>query len=139
MDLYCGNYSPSEISERIIIELKQKKVFSLGSYKDWLTENKTDYQLLKLTDESIWTLRLGENLERYVHIHPGRYSPSTRRVKALTLKSAIFTLCFEKIGEQKLLDIEQINHVRRNYLNEPPLKSVSKESGIGKLLELLRF
>ena len=136
MDLYYGNYSPSEISERIITELKKKRVFPLGRYKNWLAENKTDYQLLTLIDSSVWTLRLGENVERYVHIHPGRYSPNTRRVKALTLKTAIFTLCFENLGEQKLCNLELINLVRKNYLNEPPLKSVSKESGLGRLLEL---
>ena len=137
MDLYYGNYSPSEISGQIINCLKQKKVFSFGLYKDWLTENKTDYQLLTLLDGSIWTLRLGENVERYVHIHPGRYSPKTRRVRALTLKTAIFTLCFERVSEQKSSGIELINQIRKKYLNEPPVKSVSRESGLGKLLELL--
>ena len=138
MDLYYGNYSPSEIAEQISMELKKKKVFSLDRYKDWLTQNKTDYQLLTIIDNSVWTLRLGENAERYVHIHPGRYSPNTRRVRALTLKTAILTLCFENFGEQKLFNVELINQIRKNYLNEPPLKFVSKESGFGKLLELFR-
>jgi len=138
MDLYFGSYSPVEISEQILNYLKEKKVYLPERYKDWLTENENDYRLINLFDKSVWTLRLGEDAEKYVHIHPGRYSHNTRRVKALTLKTAIFTLCCEKLGEPKLSGRELINHVRKKYLNEPPLKSVSKESGLGKLLELLR-
>lgn len=138
MDLYYGIYSPIEIRERIINYLKENKVFLPEPYKLWLNENKNNYKLVNLSDKSVWTLRLGENVERYVHIHPGRYSTHTRRVKALTLKTAIFTLCCEKLGDPKLSGKELINEVRRKYLNEPPLKAVTGESGLGKLLELLR-
>lgn len=138
MDLYFGNYAPIEISEQIINHLKKKKIFLTEQYKNWLKENSNNYQLINLFDKSVWTLRLGEDAERYVHIHPGRYSPNTRRVKALTLKTAIFTLSCEKFGEPKLSGKELINEVREKYLNKPPLKLVSKESGLGKLLGLLR-
>jgi len=138
MDLYYGNYLPIEISKQIVNYLKGKKVFLPELYKNWLTENGVDYRLINLFDRSVWTLRLGEDAGKYVHIHPGRYSPKTRRVKALTLKSAIFTLCCEKLGEPKMSGIELINEVRRKYLEEPPLKSISKDSGLGKLIELLR-
>jgi len=136
MDLYYGNYSPMEISEQVVNYLKEKKVFLPERYKNWLSEN--DYKLINLFDKSVWTLRLGEDAEKYVHIHPGRCSPNTGRVKALTLKTAIFTLCCEKLGEPKLSSRELINYIRKKYLNEPPLKSISKENGLGKLLELLR-
>jgi hypothetical protein len=138
MDFYYGKLSPTEISEEIIVLLKQNKIFFRDRYEEWLNENKVDYRLITLSDKSVWTLRLGENVERYVHIHPGRYSPHTRRVKALTLKTAIFTLCVEKLGDTQLSGKELINDVRKKYLNEPPLKSVSGESGLEKLLELLR-
>jgi hypothetical protein len=138
MDLYYGDYSPMEISERIIKYLKEKKVFLPERYKNWLGENGNDYKLINMSDRSVWTLRLGEDAGKYVHIHPGRYSPKTRRVKALTLKSAILTLCCEKLGEPKISGKELINEVRKKYLEEPPLKSVSKDYGLGKLIELLR-
>ena len=138
MDLYYGNYSPAGISEQIVSYLKKNKIFLPGQYENWLTENKNDYKLVNLPDRSMWTLRLGEDVEKYVHIHPGRHSPNTRRVKALTLKTAIVTLCCEKLEDPKLSGKELINDVRKKYLNEPPLKSVTGESGLGKLLELLR-
>ena len=127
-------YRPGYPAE-IIDFLKREKVILRGKFIEWLNEK---YRLVSISDKSVWTLRLGESVERYVHIHPGRYSHHTRRVKALTLKTAILTLCCERLGEPKLSGKELINEVRKKYLNEPPLKSVSSEAGLGKLLELLR-
>ena len=138
MDLYNGEYSPNEISEQIINQLEMKNHLSAESYNYWLYENKTDYQSLTISDKSVWILRRSENKKRYVHIHPGRYSPNTRRVKAITLKTAIFTLCYEKIGGTKTDTIEKINYARKKYLNQHPLKEISGDCGIGRLLSLFQ-
>lgn len=136
MDLYFGNYSPVKVSEQILESLHRKKIFIFGQYKDWLIKDWKDYQLLKLKDKSVWTLRLGDDIARYVHIHPGRYSPLTVRVKATTLKTAIFLLCFEQLGKIKSFETETINQIRKKYLNEPPLKSFSSASRLKRLLDL---
>lgn len=138
MDLYCGRHSPGEIAEKIIQQLKKKNILSEKSYHHWLVEKGDDYQLMTLDDRSVWTLRKGKEESRYVHIHPGRYSPHTRRVKALTLKTAIFYLCYERIGDAVLPELDLINKIRIEYLNEPPLKTISVESGLGKLLNQFR-
>jgi hypothetical protein len=138
MDLYFGEYSPVRISGQILDCLHRKKIFSALLYKDWLSKDGKDYQFVELKDKSIWTLRLGDDAERYVHIHPGRYSPNTVRVKATTLKTAIFLLCLEQLGEIKSFETETINNIRKKYLDEPPLKSFSGASGISRLLYLLR-
>lgn len=137
MDLYFGNYSPEELSKQILGALERKKIFSFEEYKDWLLKEGEDYQLLKLKDSSIWTLRLGENLERYIHIHPGRHSPQTARVKATTLKTAIMILCYKQLGEIKSIETEAVNFIRKKYLNEPPIKSFSNTSGLGRIINLL--
>jgi len=137
MDLYFGKYSSLEISGYILQALHQKKIFSPRQYQDWISKEGKNYQLVELKDKSIWTLRLGENSERYVHIHPGRYSPRTVRVKATTLKTAIFVLCFERVGKIKTIHTETVNKIRKKYLDEPPLKSFSTASGLGRLLDLL--
>jgi len=137
MDLYFGKYSPQEISEQILHILNQKKIFKYEQYKDWLVEDGKTYQLLKLRDRSVWTLRLGDDISRYVHIHPGRYSPHTVRVKATTLKTAIFLLCFERLGEIKSFETETVNQIRIKYLNEPPLKSLANAYGLKRLIDLL--
>jgi hypothetical protein len=136
MDLYFGGYSPLKISEQILDLLHQNKIFLREKYRNWLSKDGRDYQLIELKDNSIWTLRLGENPERYVHIHPGRYSPHTIRVKATTLKTAIFILNFERIRNLQTIEIEMVNQIRCKYLNEPPLKSFSRASGLGRLLDL---
>lgn len=136
MDLYFGKYSVSEISEHILNALHRKKIFSSEQYKNWLAKDGKDYQLVELKDKSIWTLRQGDDVSRYVHIHPGRYSPNTIRVKATTLKTAIFLLCIEQLGEINPFETDTVNQIRKKYLNEPPLKSFTDASGLGRLLDL---
>ncbi len=138
MDLYVGTLTPGLISRFIINYLKSLKVFEPEKYNSWLTTEENNFRLIKLEDKSIWTLRLGTTTERYVHIHPGRHSPNTIRVKANTLKTAILVFCHENIYDNKLISLEQINTLRKDYLDEPPLKSVSKETRLGKLLYLFR-
>jgi ADP-heptose:LPS heptosyltransferase len=138
MDLYYGKYSPNEIAEQIAQQLKKKNILSDEIYNLWLNEKGRDYQLITLPDNSFWTLRKGNDSRRYIHIHPGRHSTHTRRVKAPTLKTVILTLCYEKTGETQPEPKELINKIRKEYLNEPPLKTIYSESGLGKLFNLLR-
>ena len=137
MDLYLGKFLAEEISNQIIKTLKREKIFSFEDYKKWLYKNGKEYQLITLKDKSIWILRLGENEQRYIHIHPGRYSPHTIRVKATTLKSAIMILCIEQLGEIESINTESVNQIRKKYLKETPLKSLSKASGLMRLIGLL--
>lgn len=139
MDLYFGSHSPVNISEQTLNYLHQKKILSFNRYQYWLSKDGKDYQLVELKDKSVWTLRLGDDAERYVHIHPGRYSPNTLRVKATTLKTVIFLLCFEQLGEMKSFETKTINQIRKKYLNEPPIKSYSSASGLGRLIDLLHY
>lgn len=138
MDLYFGCHSPADISEQTLNYLHHKKILSCNQYQDWLTKDGKDYQLVELKDKSVWTLRLGDDDERYVHIHPGRYSPNTVRVKATTLKTAIFLICFEQLGEIKSFETETVNNIRKKYLNESPMKSFSSASRLGRLIDLFR-
>jgi hypothetical protein len=137
MDLYFGEYTPSKISREIISYLKKEKSFSFDKYIDLISKDGKNYKIVQLSDKSSWTLRLGENQERYVHIHPARYSPLTIRVKATTLKTAILVLWYKQLGEIKLIETEAVNFIRKKYLYEPPLKSLSKASGLIRLIDLL--
>lgn len=138
MDLYFGNYSVEEISKQLLVHLQENKIFSSHDYQNWLGNEGKHYQLVELKDRSIWTLRLSESSERYVHIHPGRYSPHTVRVKAATLKTVIMILALGKLKGITAVNIETVNGVRKKYLNEPPLKSISKASALVRLLALFQ-
>lgn len=134
MDLYLGKHTIEEIAEQLIEHLHQNKIHSLVEYQSWLSKDNKYYRLVKLKDKSIWTLRLSESGEKYVHIHPGRYSPHTVRVKAATLKTAILSLALLRLKALTVIDTESVNDIRKKYLNEPPLKSISKASGLLRLL-----
>ena len=138
MDLYWGSLSPAEISEQVILFLHKNKIFTYVGYCNWLLKSESDYKILELKDKSIWILRLGEDSEKYVHIHPGRYSPQTRRVKATTLKTAVFILASINAGESDIINTEVINQIRKKYLNEPPVKSYSNTPGLKRLIDLLK-
>jgi hypothetical protein len=136
MDLYISILSPNQISENIIEQLKGMNVLSSSEYKEWLFNDKKDYQLLKLPDKSVWVLRWGVDRNRYIHIHPGRHSTNTIRVKFLTLKTAICILSLNKIFGGTADNLSLINSLREKFLKAPPLKSFSHSAGLGRLLSV---
>lgn len=137
MDLYLGNFSPEELSDQLLNIIHQHKINSAEHFKEWLVSENKHFRLVKLKDKSVWTLRFGDNAQRYIHVHPGRYSPHTVRVKATTLRTAIFILCFKQIDETTTIETEKINFIRTRYLSEPPIKSFSGAFGLKKLIDLL--
>jgi len=137
MDLYVGELSPQKICDEIIKKLKPTGVLAFREYKNWLFEKGNKYKLIEISDTSVWTLRLGKQRERYVHIHPGRYSPVTLRVKALTLKTAIAMLIINYEKNFPLTDTLQINEVRKKILKLPPVKKVSSNSAVVRVINLL--
>ncbi len=136
MDIYLGKLSPQKICDKIVSKLKSAGVLAFEDYKKWLYEEGKEYKLMKISDNSLWTLRLGNKRKRYVHIHPGRYSPQTIRIKALTLKTAIAALIKYDTNVQ-LIDTASINEVRIKILDSPPVKKVSSNSAVTKAINLL--
>ena len=136
MDLYLGIHTPVEISKQVLEILNRKKISSFTEYQNWLLMKGKEFRQIQLRDRSIWVLRPGENYERYLHIHPGRYSPNTIRVKAITLKTAILILSIKQLDKIERIDTQVVNDIRRIYLNEPPLKSFLKASGLGRKIQL---
>jgi hypothetical protein len=138
MDFYHGFYSPEEIANQTIKQLVFFSIKNSNDYKRWLYMNGKEYNTVTFKDKSIWTLRSGDEEKRFVHIHPGRYSPHTVRVKALTLKTAICVFAFAEIKSVTEFDIDLINEARKMCLKASPLKSINRETGLGKLLTLLK-
>ena len=138
LDLYTGLLNPYDISIHIKSELKKRSIVRKQSYEKWIKDSKNNYQTIYLPDSSFWTLRLGQK-ERYIHIHPGRYSPHTARVRALTLKTAITVLAWSNIHKSSPFDINILNHVREETLNASPVKTVSKKYGLGKVISLFEI
>ncbi len=135
MDLYLGDFTPAEIAASISKYLNLEMVSGMESYKRWLNEDGNAYRVIVIADRSRWTLRLGEKQERYIHIHPSRYSPNTIRVRSSSLKSAIL-FCVLK-GEVTSDMLSQVNRTRKEYLDLPPLKNIGKASAIVNLVGIL--
>lgn len=135
MDLYTGPLSIQQIDTEVTHLLKSQTHYERPFYLQWLHEQ-GGYQTMALSDSSVWVLREGEQEAKYVHIHPGRYSPHTLRVKASTLKTAIAALCIAR-SSSKIISLSMINDIRKDVLGLSPLRQILPDKGVGKLL--LRF
>jgi hypothetical protein len=136
LDLYSGLLKPYDISILIKSELKKRNVFTKKSFEEWVKNSDNNYQIIYLPDGSYWTIRKGQH-ERYIHIHPCRYSPHTIRIRALTLKTAIVVLAWAELYCEPPLSVSVINYVRTELLNTSPIKTISKKDGLGKVISLL--
>jgi hypothetical protein len=138
MDLYTGPLTPREISARIIDGLREAGRLDLPAFRGWLVDQ-GDFAVVPFPeDESRWVLRLGEEQGRYVHLHPGRWSPATVRVRANVLKTAYVVLAHVRLFGGNPLDRVLVNEVRRRHLALPPVgRDPDGEAGLGAVIELL--
>jgi hypothetical protein len=138
MDLYTGALSPAKIASEVIARLRGEGRIDPAPYRAWL-EAGGGFQVLDFSnDGSRWVLRLGGEQGRYVHVHPARGSPHTRRVRANVLKTAILVLAHAQAYARDLADVAFINEVRKQSLGLPPIVSLSGDEGLGLVLDLLR-
>ena len=129
MDLYFGVLLPNTIAQEIITILHSQGLLEKIRYESWLSLN-TYYQQVTLSDRSKWTLRLGNQEDRYIHAHPSRYSPHSLRIDANTLKTIIvYLLEYGKSIED--IELNKVNAVRQKYLQLSPIKSITTDKGIG--------
>lgn len=136
-DLYTGNLSPLQISDFILVKLKNERAFEKNEYESWIKKSNTDYKTTYIKDGSCWTLRTGENDEFYIHIHPCRNSLNSIRVRSLNLKTAIAVLVWSKINQVTSNELDVVNYVRREILSECPIKSLEISKGLNKTIRLL--
>ena len=137
-DLYIGSLTISQIISEIKSELSRKQYLTLSEYTEWINETQKKYRTISISDGSFWVLRINKDKNKYIHIHPGKYSPFTIRVKSRTLKTAILFTVFSRQRRDDSIDISQINEIRLRYLNLPPVKSLSSSGGLGRMISLFK-
>jgi hypothetical protein len=136
MDWYVGSLTPAEIGGRVLEQLRAASRIDPGPFADWLA-GQGGYAVVPLPDDgSRWALRLGETAGRYVHIHPGRYSPHTLRVRADTLRTAVLALALGRLSGRDPSDVGVVNEARRRYLELPQVRDVG-EGGLGAVIRVL--
>lgn len=139
MDLYTGRMTPRAIADQVLSALRDDSRLSLESFRPWL-EAGGGYRVLTFPgDGSRWVLRLGNDPARYVHVHAGRRSPDTRRVRTNVLKTAVLVLAYVAVRGGDPLDAALVNDVRRRYLGLPPMGSeLTGVQGLGEMIDVLR-
>jgi hypothetical protein len=138
MDVYTGTLPPAAVAGAIVQYLSEHNLLEPGAYADWL-QTASGYRLVTLTDRSEWVLRWGEVPGSYAHIHPARYSPFSIRVKASTLKTAIMVCIWHRLNPNEQPHLTEINHLRRAWLQLPPIRSVEEAEGLRRFLTRLTF
>jgi hypothetical protein len=138
MDLYLGQLSPAVIGQEILDLLTADGTLAPDAYRASLQAS-GGYRLLDLSDTSRWVLRMGDEAGRYVHAHPGRYSPNTRRVRANVLKSAVMVLAHVGIPGGDPMSVPLVNDVRRQHLKLARIgKDLAGDQGLGAVIDILR-
>jgi hypothetical protein len=139
MDLYTGRLSPADIGAAVVAELRAQKRLDLPAFRAWVAAEGGYRVLTFAADGSRWVLRLGDEGDRYVHVHPARWAPQTCRVRANVLKTAVLVLAHGGVHGGDPLDRAHVNEVRRRYLGLAPVgKELAGDQGIGGLIDVLR-
>jgi len=137
MDLYTGEFMPCDIARQLCAQLDVLGALDQEAYRLWIGSN-NGYQMLELDDSSCWALRYGHNPERHIHIHPGRWSPGTQRVRANVLKTAILVHSHVRLHGGDVFDVELINAVREQYLALSAIEGIDPSEGLGLMIDTLR-
>jgi hypothetical protein len=139
MDLYTGRFTPAEIAAKVLDELKAKDLLAPPAYRAWVAESGGYAVTTFAEDSSRWVLRVGDEDGRYVHVHPARWAPETRRVRANVMKTAALVLAHAGVHGGDPLDRARANAVRQKYLGLAPIgRELSGDQGLGALLDLLK-
>ena len=138
MDLYHGPFSPAEVAGQVMARLRKAGHDTPAAFRAWV-DAADGYRVIEFPeDTSRWVLRAGDD-DRFVHVHPARYSPFTIRVRANVLTTAVMALAYVGLHGGDPLSRPVVNAVRRDYLGLAPVgRDPSGDEGIGSVIELLR-
>ncbi len=129
MDIYEGELSIEDIKKEVWEFLQKNQLCNFEAYKKYLESQGSIkrhgyYTNLELSDHSIVTLRMGETEDSFVHVHPGRHTPHTFRVKANTFKTAAFAAFLGLCRKKSPYDLDLVNESRMNLELSPVTESI---------------
>jgi len=135
MDIYSGKLSEGQIFKETIRFLEKNNISGREDYMKWAGTGYHNFRIVRLSDDSQWTLKYYEHEIRYVHIFPARSSPNSLRVKANTLKSAILFLV---LAGKDYVSENELNKTRA-LAGLSPIKNVEDVEAITEIIEILRL
>jgi len=131
IDLYCGKLTVNEIERQCIAFAEKENLIDAEKLAKWLAP--AEFRKTELTDKSLWVIKQGLASERFLHIHPAKYSPFCVRVRAATLKTVVALKIFAGENTSVALQLSTVNYIRTKYLNLSPVKNLEKGKGIARL------
>lgn len=134
MDVYTGLLSIKAICEEVKNYLRVKDLEEFNSFSLWAGTDLECFRIIRLSDNSQWTLKFHDNPQRYVHIFPARSSQFTFRVKSNTLKTA---LVYNIVIGKDLVTGDDLNKIRP-ILGLSPVKDAIDTEAIVEMIEILR-
>ena len=138
MDLYTGAFTPEQIAEKVVAILRAEGRLESAAFAAWVRDS-GGYAVVEVPEDgSRWVLRQGEEGERYLHLHPARWAPQTRRVRANVLKTAVMALAYAAARGGDPLDVRLVNAVRATYLGLSKVRAVADDQGLSAVIEALR-
>jgi hypothetical protein len=138
MDLYVGTLTPAAVAGEVLADLDANGRLALPDFRRWV-DAAGGFSVLDASDGSRWVLRAGDEGGRYVHLHPGRWSPHTLRVRANVLKTAVLALAYAAVHGGDALDRPLLNAVRADFLGLAPLgRDPNTAEGLGEVIAALR-
>lgn len=135
-DIYTGSLTAEQIIGQIDAHLTKENIIDYIKYSGYINDQPKAYINILINDGSEWTLTMGENKEKFVHVHPARSSKNVVRVRSNALKTAILINVFTDGGNG--MNLKELNRLRRRYPNLPPLKTLNKKSMISLLSKALK-
>lgn len=131
IDIYFGRLTIDEIIGEIHQFAKKNELSSPIELAHWL--DPLEYRKAELSDKSFWVIKHGQDPSRFLHIHPGKYSPFTIRVKATNLKTVVAVKILT--GDNIQPDLTTVNKIRTERLKMSPVKRLVEGKGIARLLK----
>lgn len=130
IDLYCGNLSVDIICRECIACARKQDIHTAEKLAAWIHPLK--YRKITLSDTSVWVLKTGNEADRFLHVHPAKYSPHTIRIRAGTLKTVLAVKITTGIGASGLT-LQAVNRIRTEKLGLSPVKMLEKGKGIARM------
>ncbi len=123
IDFYFGQLGVEQICSECTQYFQKNNIYKSQQFFKWL--GCAHWKKIILSDQSEWMVRSGNSSERFIHIHPAKFSKHTIRVKGTTLKT-VLTLCILDVPIQQNPDtnLRAVNNYRNELLGLSPVKSL---------------
>lgn len=89
LDVYVGRLGLPELVGQVVRIAEQQRALTPEGLGRWIGLPVCSYTRIMLSDGSCWVVKPGRQPDRFLHIHPGRFSAHTERCRPSTLIQAV--------------------------------------------------